>query len=77
MQKELLMPKRGVLCAWLKNEGDTVVAGEPVFEMETDKVVMQVEATDSGVLQRQLFDEGDDVAAESPVALIQTGEDNG
>ena len=56
MEKELTMPKlrpemeNGVLCAWLKEEGDTVSAGEPLFEIETDKVVNQIEATESGVL---------------------------
>ena len=51
MEKELTMPKlrpemeNGVLCAWLKEEGDTVTAGEPLFEIETDKVVNQIEAT--------------------------------
>ena len=56
MEKELTMPKlrpemeKGVLCAWLKEEGDTVTAGEPLYEIETDKVVNQIEATESGVL---------------------------
>ena len=58
MEKELTMPKlrpemeNGVLCAWLKEEGDTVTAGEPLFEIETDKVVNQIEATESGVLKK-------------------------
>ena len=58
MEKNVKMPKlrpemeRGVLCAWLKEEGDTVAAGEPLFEIETNKVVNQVEATVSGVLKK-------------------------
>ena len=65
MEKELTMPKlrpemeNGVLCAWLKEEGDTVTAGEPLFEIETDKVVNQIEATESGVLKKQLFEDGE------------------
>lgn len=57
MEKKINMPKlapemeSGVLCAWLKEEGDTVAAGEPLFEIETNKVVNQVEATISGVLK--------------------------
>ena len=76
MEKELTMPKlrpemeKGVLCAWLKEEGDT--AGEPLYEIETDKVVNQIEATESGVLKKQLCEEGDTVNVEAPVAILET-----
>ena len=65
MEKKINMPKlapemeSGVLCAWLKEEGESVAAGEPLFEIETNKVVNQVEATTSGVLKKQLVEEGD------------------
>ena len=78
MEKELTMPrlrpemKDGVLCAWLKEEGDTVTAGEPLFEIETDKVVNQIEATQSGILKKQLFEEGDTVTVDTPVAILET-----
>ena len=78
MEKELTMPKlrpemdNGVLSAWLKEEGDTVTAGEPLFEIETDKVVNQIEATENGVLKKQLFEEGDTVNVETPVAILET-----
>ena len=78
MEKELKMPKlrpemeNGVLCAWLKEEGDSFTAGEPLFEIETDKVVNQIEATENGVLKKQLFEEGDTVDAEAPVAILVT-----
>ena len=78
MEKELTMPKlrpemeKGVLCAWLKEEGDTVAAGEPLFEIETDKVVNQIEATQDGVLKKQLIEEGDTVDVETPVAILET-----
>lgn len=78
MEKELTMPKLrpemkdGVLCAWLKEEGDTVTAGEPLFEIETDKVVNQIEATQSGILKKQLFEEGDTVTVDTPVAILET-----
>ena len=64
--------ENGVLCAWPKAEGDTVAAGEPRFEIETDKVVNQIEATESGVLKKQLFEEGDTVNVETPVAILET-----
>ena len=78
MEKELTMPKlrpemeKGVLCAWLKEDGDTVTAGEPLYEIETDKVVNQIEATESGVLKKQLCEEGDTVNVEAPVAILET-----
>ena len=78
MEKALTMPKlrpemeNGALCARLKEEDDTVAAGEPLFEIETDKVVNQIEATESGVLKKQLFEEGDTVNVETPVAILET-----
>ena len=56
MEKKINMPKlgpdmeTGILCAWLKEEGEPVTVGEPLFEIETNKVVNQIEATESGVL---------------------------
>ena len=78
MEKNIKMPKlrpdmeKGVLCAWLKEEGESVEAGEPLFEIETDKVVNQIEATESGVLKKQLFEEGDDICVEANVAVLET-----
>ena len=72
MEKQLVMPKlqpemqSGVLCAWLKNEG------EALYEIETDKVVNQIEATEDGILRRQLCEEGDSVAVLTPVAIVET-----
>ena len=73
MEKKINMPKlapemeSGVLCAWLKEEGDTVAAGEPLFEIETN----QVEATVSGVLKKQLAEEGDTVCVDTAVAVVE------
>ena len=78
MEKQLSMPKlrpemtSGVLCAWLKEEGDSVAVGEPIYEIETDKVVNQIEATESGVLKKLLHEEGDEVAPGMPVAILET-----
>ena len=77
MEKKINMPKlgpdmeNGVLCAWLKEEGDHITAGEPLFEIETNKVVNQIEATESGVLKRQLVEEGDTVAVDEAVAVLE------
>ncbi|MGH9707239.1 MAG: lipoyl domain-containing protein, partial [Candidatus Acidiferrales bacterium] len=40
----------GKLIAWRKKEGERVVKGETLFEMETDKAVVEIEATADGVL---------------------------
>ena len=78
MDRKITMPRlrpemqEGVLCAWLKVEGDAVTAGEPLFEIETDKVVNQIEATESGILKKQMVEEGDTVAVETPVAILET-----
>lgn len=77
MEKKINMPKlapemeSGVLCAWLKEEGESVSAGEPLFEIETNKVVNQVEATTSGVLKKQLVEEGDTVRVDTAVAVVE------
>ena len=77
MEKEIKMPKlrpemkEGVLCAWLKEEDDRVSVGEPVFEIETDKVVNQVESTENGVIKKLLFEDGDTVAVDTAVAIIE------
>ena len=40
----------GKLIAWRKKDGDRVTKGEPLLEIETDKAVMEVEATADGIL---------------------------
>lgn len=42
--------EEGIFADWLKKPGDTVQAGEPLFSLESDKVTMDVEALDAGIL---------------------------
>ena len=64
------------LTAWLKTEGDQVAEGEPLFEAETDKAELEVEATTSGTLLRCLAGPGDEVSTGTVVAWIgDPGED--
>lgn len=78
MKKNVNMPRlstemeSGVLCAWLKEEGDAVEVGDALFEIETDKVVNQIEATEAGVLKKHLFEEGDTVPVNVAVAEMET-----
>jgi pimeloyl-ACP methyl ester carboxylesterase len=81
MPAELVMPKwglsmqEGLISRWLKQEGDTVARGEPVLEVETEKMTNLVEAPAAGVLARILFPAGSTVAVTRPIALIaQPGE---
>ena len=58
MPIEVLMPalsptmEKGNLAKWVKNEGDSVKAGDVIAEIETDKATMEVEAVDEGVLAK-------------------------
>ena len=56
------------LTAWLKTEGDQVAEGEPLFEVETDKAELEVEATAAGTLLRCLAGPGEAVSAGTVVA---------
>src|SRR5215469_13340893 len=64
------------LTAWLKAEGEQVTEGEPLFEAETDKAELEVEATTSGTLLRCLAGPGETVSVGTVVAWIgHPGED--
>ena len=60
-----------MLCAWLKEPGEAYRKGEAIFEIETEKVVNQVEAEQDGVMGRQLVEEGDEVAVGAPIAEVE------
>ncbi|MBD0291041.1 MAG: biotin/lipoyl-binding protein, partial [Thermoleophilia bacterium] len=59
----------GTITRWLKAEGDRVEKGEPLYELDTEKVTQEVEADASGVLLKILVEEGE-VEVGKPVALI-------
>lgn len=58
---------------WLKKEGESVKADEPVVELETDKVTLEVNAPENGILSRIIVQEGEDV--EVGALLAELGED--
>ena len=77
MPVEVLMPAlsptmtEGKLARWLKAEGDDVIAGDVIAEIETDKATMEVEAVDEGKLGKILVAEGaEGVAVNTPIAVI-------
>ena len=73
---EIIMPKAGMameegtIIKWLKAEGDVVEQGEPLLEILTDKVNMEVEAQVSGTLLRILKQEGDVVPVIQTIGYI-------
>ncbi len=80
MPYEVKMPQLGmnqdsaVIVAWLKAAGDKVAKGDPIFEVETDKATMEVEATTDGYLAGIVAGEGDDVPVGDLIALLVDSE---
>jgi len=71
-----LAQETGKVLRWLKSPGDAVAKGEPIVEIETDKVTVEIEAPTSGVLRDITAREGDVVAVGKTIALIfAAGED--
>jgi pyruvate/2-oxoglutarate dehydrogenase complex dihydrolipoamide acyltransferase (E2) component len=58
------------LVRWLKEPGSYVTAGEPLMEVETDKVTVQIEAMADGMLSDIRFGPGDEVPVGAVVALL-------
>jgi len=55
---------------WLKTAGESITAGEPVLEVQSDKANVEVEATTSGTLARVLAEQGQIVKPGDPLAVI-------
>src|SRR5262245_19642511 len=65
----------GKIVSWLKKEGDTVTKGEILLEVETDKAVVEIEATADGILAGVKSHEGDVVPVGVTIAwLVAPGE---
>jgi len=61
----------GTINLWIKAVGDKVTAGEVIFEVETDKATIEVEATDSGILGKILVAaNSEEVAVNTVVAIL-------
>ena len=82
MAVEVVMPKfgltmtEGTIQKWFISEGDTIKAGEAVFEVETEKVLYEVEAAADGTIAKLLYPLEAVVTVGLPVAVIaEAGED--
>ncbi len=62
----------GSIGTWLKQVGDAVAQDEPIVEVETDKVAMEVPSPVAGVLVEQLVAEGDTVEIGALIARVDT-----
>ncbi|MFP4106005.1 MAG: 2-oxo acid dehydrogenase subunit E2 [Phycisphaerae bacterium] len=78
----VLMPKagntmeEGTIIEWKVAEGDSIKKGQILFEVETDKAVVEVEAIDSGTLAKIVASEDETVPVLTPVAyLAESAED--
>ena len=80
MRHEVKMPQlgmtqdSGVIVSWLKVPGDAVSKGDALFEVETDKATMEVEAQTGGFLAGVQAREGDDVPVGDTIAVIVESE---
>jgi len=63
----------GTLANWLKKPGEAVAADEPIAELETDKVSVEVPSPVAGVVTEQLVKQGDTVAVGAVIARIDEG----
>ncbi|HJU47547.1 MAG TPA: biotin/lipoyl-containing protein, partial [Gaiellaceae bacterium] len=76
MPAEVIMPMLGLaqdsgtIIRWLKEEGQPVVKGEPLVEVETDKVTVEVEAPADGTLGTISAAAGDEVPVGTPIAYV-------
>src|SRR5271166_5484655 len=79
MATEIKVPTLGesvnsaTVARWMKQEGDTVVADEPLVELETDKVTVEVSAPTAGVLSSIVAPEGSEVPVGALLATLEAG----
>jgi pyruvate dehydrogenase E2 component (dihydrolipoamide acetyltransferase) len=62
--------EEGTLVKWLKSEGDEVYEGDPIAEIETDKVTLELEAENAGTLAQLIASEGQDIPVGDAIAFI-------
>ena len=60
----------GIVVRWLKKEGDAVSKGDPLYELDTEKVTQEIEAETDGVLAKIVVPEGE-VAVGTTLAVIE------
>ena len=80
MATKIILPKlgqtmeEGTIVEWLKKEGDAVNRGDVLFQVESDKAVLEVESTAKGMLRKILVDKGAKVPVLTTVGIIGEAE---
>jgi pyruvate dehydrogenase E2 component (dihydrolipoamide acetyltransferase) len=80
MANEVKLPRlgqgmeAGTVNKWLKSEGDTVAKGEPLFEVDTDKVTQEVESDFAGVLLKIVLPSGEAPVGQTIAYIGESGE---
>src|SRR5881628_1975072 len=81
MATEIKLPRlgqgmeSGTIVKWLKSEGEAVKKGEPLYELDTDKVTQEVEADASGVLLKIAVAEGEVSVGRTIAVIGEAGEE--
>ncbi len=81
MATEIKLPRlgqgmeSGTIVKWLKSEGDAVTKGEPLYELDTDKVTQEVEADATGVLLKIAVQEGEVPVGQTVAVIGEQGEE--
>src|SRR5438067_5439780 len=75
MPKLGLTMQSGKVMNWLKREGDAVAPGEPLLEIESEKVSFTVEAPAGGVLRRILVDNDEEVPVSTLIGYIGSADE--
>ena len=81
MANEVKLPRlgqgmeAGTVTRWLKSEGDQVAKGEPLYEIDTDKVTQEVESDFAGVLLKITLPEGEAPVGETIAWIGEAGEE--
>ncbi|MGE6611090.1 dihydrolipoamide acetyltransferase family protein [Peribacillus sp. NPDC076916] len=76
MASEVVMPKlgatmeEGTIVSWLVQIGEMIEEGDPIAEIQTDKLVMEIEAETTGVLLKTLYDAGSVVKVHEIISYI-------
>ncbi|MQF83086.1 2-oxo acid dehydrogenase subunit E2 [SAR202 cluster bacterium AD-802-E10_MRT_200m] len=76
MPSTIVMPQMGYdmqegrIIKWLKNEGDSVERGQDIVELETDKAVVPIPSSSSGILRKILVEEGIMVPVGQPIGIM-------
>lgn len=76
MAIEVVMPKlgatmeEGTIVSWLASIGDVIEEGDPIAEIQTDKIVMEIEAEETGVLLKTVYEAGKTVNVHEVIAYM-------